>query len=130
MSSVEDLRDRLARIHITLKISGEEIESLLKEVLDAARSVGLNPESRVEGFALTPSHEAAVIGLPHLRVARVSDLLMVWVRAPYSLDREKCRYVGLDADELYEMLLAGARRIAEIFRRYSKSAEYLEISLP
>jgi len=46
------------------------------------------------------------------------------------LDREKCRYVGLDADELYEMLLAGARRIAEIFRRYSKSAEYLEISLP
>ncbi|MCD6261276.1 MAG: hypothetical protein J7J28_05790 [Thaumarchaeota archaeon] len=130
MSSVEDLRDRLARIHITLKISGEEIESLLKEVLDAARSVGLNPESRVEGFALTPSHEAAVIGLPHLRVARVSDLLMIWVRAPYSLDREKCRYVGLDADELYEMLLAGARRIAEIFRRYSKSAEYLEISLP
>jgi len=124
------LRDRLARIHITLKISGEEIESLLKEVLDAARSVGLNPESRVEGLALTPSHEAAVIGLPHLRVARVSDLLMVWVRAPYSLDREKCRYVGLDADELYEMLLAGARRIAEIFRRYSKSAEYLEISLP
>jgi len=130
VSSVEDLRDRLARIHITLKISGEEIESLLKEVLDAARSVRLNPESRVEGFALTPSHEAAVIGLPHLRVARVSDLLMVWVRAPYSLDREKCRYVGLDADELYEMLLAGARRIAEIFRRYSKSAEYLEISLP
>ena len=130
MSSVEDLRDRLARIHITLKISGEDIESLLKEVLDAARSVGLNPESRVEGFALTPSHEAAVIGLPHLRVARVSDLLMVWVRAPYSLDREKCRYVGLDAEELYEMLLAGARRIAEIFRRYSKSAEYLEISLP
>lgn len=130
MSSVEDLRDRLARIHITLKISGEEIESLLKEVLDAGRSVGLNPESRVEGFALTPSHEAAVIGLPHLRVARVSDLLMIWVRAPYSLDREKCRYVGLDADELYEMLLAGARRIAEIFRRYSKSAEYLEISLP
>jgi len=130
VSSVEDLRDRLARIHITLKISGEEIESLLKEVLDAGRSVGLNPESRVEGFALTPSHEAAVIGLPHLRVARVSDLLMIWVRAPYSLDREKCRYVGLDADELYEMLLAGARRIAEIFRRYSKSAEYLEISLP
>ena len=130
MSSVEDLRDRLARIHITLKISGEEIESLLKEVLNAARSVGLNPESRVEGFALTPSHEAAVIGLPHLRVARVSDLLMIWVRAPYSLDREKCRYVGLDADELYEMLLAGARRIAEIFRRYSKSAEYLEITLP
>ena len=130
MSSVEDLRDRLARIHITLKISGEEIESLLKEVLDAARSVGLNPESRVEGFALTPSHEAAVIGLPHLRIARIGDLLMVWVRAPYSLDREKCRYVGLDADELYEMLLAGARRIAEIFRRYSKSAEYLEISLP
>ena len=130
MSSVEDLRDRLARIHITLKISGEELESLLKEVLDAGRSVGLNPENRVEGFALTPSHEAAVIGLPHLRVARVSDLLMIWVRAPYSLDREKCRYVGLDADELYEMLLAGARKIAEILRRYSKSAEYLEISLP
>ena len=124
------MRNRLARIHITLKIGGEEIESLLKEVLDAARSVGLNPESRVEGFALTPSHEAAVIGLPHLRVARVSDLLMVWVRAPYSLDRERCRYVGLDADELYEMLLAGARKIAEILRRYSKSAEYLEISLP
>ena len=55
---------------------------------------------------------------------------MDWVRAPYSLDREKCRYVGLDADELYEMLLAGAKKIAEIFRRYSKSAEYLEISLP
>ena len=124
------MRDRLARIHITLKISGEEIESLLKEVLDAGRSVGLNPESRVEGFALTPSHEAAVVGLPHLRIARISDLLMVWVRAPYSLDQEKCRSIGLNADELYEMLLAGARRIAEIFRRYSKSAEYLEISLP
>ena len=130
MSSVEDLRDRLARIHITLKISGEEIESLLKEVLDAGRSVGLNPENRVEGFALTPSHEAAVVGLPHLRIARISDLLMVWVRAPYSLDQEKCRSIGLNADELYEMLLAGARRIAEIFRRYSKSAEYLEITLP
>jgi len=130
VSSVEDLRDRLARIHITLKISGEEIESLLKEVLDAGRSVGLNPESRVEGFALTPSHEAAVVGLPHLRIARISDLLMVWVRAPYSLDQEKCRSIGLNADELYEMLLAGARRIAEIFRRYSKSAEYLEITLP
>ena len=124
------MRDRLARIHITLKISGEEIESLLKEVLDAGRSVGLNPESRVEGFALTPSHEAAVVGLPHLRIARISDLLMVWVRAPYSLDQEKCRSIGLNADELYEMLLAGAKRIAEIFRRYSKSAEYLEISLP
>ncbi|HDD56573.1 MAG TPA: hypothetical protein ENG18_00965 [Nitrososphaeria archaeon] len=130
MSSVEDLRDRLARIHITLKISGEEIESLLKEVLDAGRSVGLNPESRVEGFALTPSHEAAVVGLPHLRIARISDLLMVWVRAPYSLDQEKCRSIGLNADELYEMLLAGAKRIVEIFRRYSKSAEYLEITLP
>jgi len=130
VSSVEDLRDRLARIHITLKISGEEIESLLKEVLDAGRSVGLNPESRVEGFALTPSHEAAVVGLPHLRIARISDLLMVWVRAPYSLDQEKCRSIGLNADELYEMLLAGAKRIVEIFRRYSKSAEYLEITLP
>ena len=130
MSSVEDLRNRLARIHITLKIGGEEIESLLKEVLDAARSVGLNPESRVEGFALTPSHEAAVVGLPHLRIARISDLLMIWVRAPYALDRERCRSIGLDADELYDMLSTAAERIAEILRRCSEKAEYLEVSLP
>ncbi|HDJ66842.1 MAG TPA: hypothetical protein ENF33_03950 [Nitrososphaeria archaeon] len=130
MSSVEELRDRLARIHITLKVNDERVKSLLEEVLDAGRSVGLNPESRVEGFALTPSHEAAVIGLPHLRIARIGDLLMVWVRAPYSLDQGKCRSIGLSADELYEMLLAGARKIAEILRRYSKSAEYLEITLP
>ena len=130
MSNVEELGDRLAMIHITLKIGGESVESLLKEVLEAGRSVGLNPESRVEGFALTPSHEAAAIGLPHLRIARISDLLMIWVRAPYALDQEKCRFVGLNADELYEMLLTGAERIAEIFRKYSKDAEYLEISLP
>ena len=71
-----------------------------------------------------------MIGLPHLRIARIGDLLMVWIRAPYSLDQRKCRSIGLSADELYEMLLAGARKIAEILRRHSKSAEYLEISLP
>lgn len=130
MTNVDELRDRLAMIHITLKISGEEVENLLREVLDAGRSVGLDPENRVEGFALIPSREAAEIGLPHLRVAKVSDLLMIWVRAPYALDRERCRAIGLDANRLYEMLLTGARKIAEIFRRYSKNAEYLEISLP
>ena len=36
------MRDRVARIHITLKISGEELESLLKEVLDAGRSLCKN----------------------------------------------------------------------------------------
>jgi len=130
VSSIEELRDRLARIHITLKISGEEIGSLLKEILDAGRSVGLNPENRAEGFALIPSHEAAEAGLPHLRVARISDLLIIWVRAPYALDQERCKLIGLNADELYKMLLTGAERIAEIFRRYSKNAEYLEMSLP
>ena len=130
MSDVGELRDRLARIRITLKISGERAESLLREILDAGRSVGLSPESRAEGFALTPSHEAAVIGLPHLRVARISDLLMIWVRAPYALDQERCRSIGLDADELYNMLSTAAERIAEILRRCSEEAEYLEISLP
>ena len=130
MNNVRELRDRLARIRITLKISGEEVESLLREILNAGRSVGLNPESRAEGFALAPSHEAAVIGLPHLRVARISDFLMIWVRAPYALEQERCRSIGLDADELYNMLSTAAEKIAEILRRCSEKAEYLEISLP
>jgi len=56
--------------------------------------------------------------------------LMIWVRAPYALDQERCRSIGLDADELYNMLSTAAERIAEILRRCSEKAEYLEISLP
>jgi hypothetical protein len=130
MSEIEDIRQRLAKIHLTLKAPPKRIQKILDEVLEAGRSVGLSPERRAEGYALIPSREAAVMGLPHLRVAVISDLLTVWVRAPYSLGEERCTIAGIDAGELYEMILAGAMRIAEIMRKHSTSGEFVQISLP
>jgi hypothetical protein len=130
MSGIEDMRQGLARIHLTLKAPLKRIEKILDEVLEAGRSVGLSPERRAEGYALLPSREAAVIGLPHLRVAVINDLLTVWIRAPYALDEDRCMVAGIDAGKLYEMLLAGAVRIAEIMRKHSAGGELLQISLP
>jgi hypothetical protein len=130
MSGIEDMRQGLARIHFTLKAPPKRIEKILDEVLEAGRSVGLSPERRAEGYALLPSHEAAVIGLPHLRVSVINDLITAWVRAPYALDEERCMVAGINAGKLYEMLLAGAVRIAEIMRKHSTGGEFLQISLP
>lgn len=130
MSGLEDLRRELAEIHLTLKASVEDIEKLLEEILEVGRSLNLTPEKRAEGYALTPSHNVAILGLPHLRIARIGDLLTIWVRAPYALDEERCRLAGISAEELHQKLLAGAIRIAEILRKHSEKGEFLQISLP
>ena len=130
MRNVEDLRSRLVNVHMVLKAGEVDVENILNDVLEAVKSVGLNPERRAEGYAFTPSHEAAVIGLPHLRLAVIDDLLSVWVRAPHGLDENLCRMVGLDVEELYQKLLEGAEKIAEVFRKYSKKGEFMQISLP
>lgn len=130
ISEIENMREGLAKINMTLKTSPERIDEVMKEILEAGKSVGLNPEKRAEGYALTPSREAAVMGLPHLRVAIMGDILTIWVRAPYSLDDVKCESAGMSARELYEMIVIGAVRIAEILRRYAEREELLQISLP
>jgi len=130
VSELNELREKLARIRITLKADVRNIEKLMEDLLRAGSSAGLKVERRAEGYALMPSHEAAVIGLPHLRIAEIGDLLMIWVRAPYSLDERRCRAVGLDAENLYQALLMGAKRIAEILRRRFGEDELIQISLP
>ena len=59
MNDLSELRRRLAAIHITLKADAEEIRKLMKDLLEAGRSIGLEAEKRAEGYALTPSREAA-----------------------------------------------------------------------
>ena len=131
MSGIEKLRNELARIHMTFKMGAvENVDDLVMEILEAEKSIGLEPWRRAEGYALTPSTKAAVAGLPHLRIAKIDDLLTVWIRAPYALDENRCRMVGLEAGDLYRRLLAGAKKIAEIFRKYSEKSEFLQISLP
>lgn len=130
MSELDELRKRLAEIRIVLKADVKSVEMLMKEILEAGSSAGLEVERRAEGYALIPSREAAAIGLPHLRIARVGDLLMVWVRAPYSLDENRCRVVGLDARDLYRILLMSAERIAGILRRRFGESELVQLSLP
>ncbi len=130
MEKVEKLRGRLVSIRMVLTADEGDIEKILNEVLEAMKDIGLNPEKRAEGYAFPPSHEAAVIGLPHLRLARRGDLLTVWVRAPHGLEERRCRIVGLSVDGLYQKLVEGAERIAEIFRKYSKESEFIHISLP
>ena len=130
MSKLNELREKLARIRIALKANVRNVEELIEELLKAGSSAGLKVERRAEGYALTPSREAAVAGLPHLRMARVGDLLMIWVRAPYSLDELRCRAVGLNAENLYQMILAGAEKIAEILRRRYGEDELIQISMP
>ncbi len=130
VKKIEELRIRLAKIHISLKSDITKVDDILREVLDVGRLVGLTPEKRAEGYALTVSHQAAVVGLPHLRIAKARDLVTVWIRAPYALDESRCEAVGIDAEELYQKLLAGARKIGEIFRKHSGESEFLQISLP
>ncbi len=127
---LNELREKLARIRITLKADVRDVEELMEDLLKAGSSAGLKVERRAEGYALTPSHEAAVIGLPHLRIARIGDLLMIWVRAPYSLDEQRCRVLGLDAENLYQALSTGAKRIAEILRSRFGEDELVQLSLP
>jgi len=130
VEGLEELRRKLAKIHLTLRIHEGDVESVMKEILEIGRSLNLNLEKRAEGYAFTPSHQAALIGLPHLRVARIGDLLTIWIRAPYALDEARCRAIGLDARDLYQKLLTGAREIAKTLEKYSRSAEFLQISLP
>lgn len=130
MSNIEDMRQGLARIHMTLKAPPEHINRIVREILEAGRSIGLNPEERAEGYALTPSHEVAIMGLPHLRVAIMEDILTIWVRAPYSLDEKRCENAGISVGKLYELIIAGAVKIAEILEKHSMEREFLQISLP
>ncbi len=130
MNDLSELRRRLAAIHITLKADAEEIRKLMKDLLEAGRSIGLEAEKRAEGYALTPSRKAAEIGLPHLRIAWMGDLLTVWVRAPYSLDEMRCEMVGIEAEKLYGMILLGARRMADVLRRSFKEDDFLQVTLP
>lgn len=130
MSRFENFGQDLAKIHLTLKIHEKYVEDLMEEILEVGKSLNLEPERRAEGYALTPSHRAAAIGLPHLRIAITENLITVWVRSPYALDEEKCRLVGIDAEELYRRLLTGAIKMAEILRKYSEKGEYIQISLP
>ena len=60
----------------------------------------------------------------------INNLLTIWIRAPYALDEARCRAIGLDAKDLYQRLLTGAREIAKTLEKYSRSAEFLQISLP
>jgi len=115
---------------MVLKTGEADVEDILSEILEAMKSIGLNPEKRAEGYAFTPSHEAAVIGLPHLRLAKIDDLLTVWVRAPHGLNENRCRAAGLNVEELYQKLLEGAEKIAEIFRKYSRESDFVQISMP
>ena len=130
MKDLEELRRRLAEIRIVLRLDEGDPEEIIDELLEAGRAAGLNPERRAEGYALAPSRLAAALGLPHLRIGLLDSLLMIWVRAPHSLDDLLCEVAGLSAEKLYEMILSGARRMAEVLRRYFEEGDALQITLP
>lgn len=128
--SIEELKRELASINLVLKIEPTFIKKICDEILEIAGSKGLQIERRAEGYALTPSPEAAVVGLPHLRLALRGDVVTMWVRAPYSLSEELCEKVGLKPETIHQMLLKAAQEIASLFRRYGKNEDYVMISLP
>ena len=130
MNELEKLRSGLAEIHVTFKADSKTIDEALKEILEAEQAIGLTPWKRVEGYALVPSREAAVIGLPHLRIARSDDLMTIWVRAPYALDGGLCREVELDVEELYNLLLKGALQAVEVLKKHLRKDDVLQVSLP
>ena len=127
---VDEMRRELASISLVLKVDPSLMENLINEVVETVNSMGLRAEKRAEGYAFIPSIEAAVIGLPHLRLAHRGDLVTIWVRDPYALDGERCERVGISAMELHKLLVEGARKIASIFKHYGKEGDTLTISLP
>lgn len=130
MRDLGELRRRLAEVRIILRLDEADLGEVIDELLEAGRAAGLNPERRAEGYALAPSRLAAALGLPHLRIGFLDNLLMIWVRAPHSLDDLLCEIAGLSAEKLYEMILSGARGMAETLRRHFEEDDVLQISLP
>ena len=127
---MERMMDDLASIKLALRVGPEEAEKISKEILEAMSSFKLYPDRRAEGYAFIPSRQAAVAGLPHLRLAYREGFLIAWVRAPYSMRRELCEMLGLKPETLYQELLGAAKRIASILEKHGIEGENLMISLP
>ena len=128
--TIRELRDRLAQIQLVASISGEPASRLYEEVLAELTSAGFIPSRRAEGHALFPCENADILGLPHIRLANFGTMISLWIRGPYDLSREKAEMAGLTAEELYERILIGARRAAEVFERFRGVASSVLVSLP
>ncbi|RLG46059.1 MAG: hypothetical protein DRN90_07125 [Thermoproteota archaeon] len=130
MSGIQDMRDKLAQIQLVASISGEPASRLYEEVLHELTAAGFIPSKRAEGHALFPCENADILGLPHIRLGNFGTMISLWIRGPYDLNREKAEMAGLTAEELYERILIGARRAAQIFERFREVASSVLVSLP
>jgi len=130
MRGIQDLRDKLAQIQLVASITGEPASRLYEEVIHELTTVGFIPSKRAEGHAFFPCENADVLGLPHIRLGHFGTMISLWIRGPYDLNREKAEMAGLTAEELYERILIGARRAAEVFERFRGTASSVLVSLP
>jgi len=122
-------RKKLGKIHLTIALAPEAIQSLTRDVVKEVEKTGLKAMIRADGYAFMKSSIVGELGLPHLRYAVVEDKAMVWVRAPYRLSKELLTLAGYDIREYCEEIIEAAREIAKIFRKYEDRAIGLNIEL-
>lgn len=120
----------LGKIHLTIVLTPEIINSLTRDIVKEVEKLGLKAMIRADGYAFMKDSIVGELGLPHLRYAVVEDKAMVWVRAPYRLSEELLTLAGYDTREYCEEIIEAAREIAKIFRKYEDRAIGLNIELP
>ena len=104
---------KLASVEIVVDAGPGGGVDLAAELVRVIESVGFVAERRAEGFALMP----AGVNVPtHLRVGLFGSMVTVWVRGAYDLP-ESARRLGVTPEELFEALVLGARRAAEVAGR-------------
>ncbi|RLG41576.1 MAG: hypothetical protein DRO01_02460 [Thermoproteota archaeon] len=104
---------KLAGVEIVADAGIGDAMDLATELVRVIESVGFVAERRAEGFALMP----AGVNVPtHLRVGLFGSMVTVWIRGAYDLPQSAER-LGVAPEELFEALMLGARRAAEVVGR-------------
>ncbi len=115
---------KLAGVEIVADAGPRDAMDLAMELVRVIESVGFVAERRAEGFALMP----AGVNVPtHLRVGLFGSMVTVWIRGAYDLPQSAER-LGVTPEELFEALMLGARRAAEVIGRLP--SESVRVKIP
>lgn len=120
---VERMGSTLAGVEMVAEVPISRVHSFVEEVIRAVESAGFVAERRAEGYALMP----AGVNVPtHLRIGVFGSMVSFWIRGAFNL-LESADRLGVEPQELFDALMDGVRRAAEIFRRMPQGAVKIRV---
>ncbi len=104
----------LSEVELYAYLDPKDASSLVSKILKEMEDLGFIPSRRAEGYALLP------MGSPvptHLRLGIYEAMVTFWVRGVGDIENSS-KHLGMSPQELFDALMRGIRKAAEIFNSY------------